>query len=131
MGLQNNKLKRLQTRLSFKNEQQVIELLEEIRQKIKFKIYKKQPVTKAYLLDILNLAFKHCDKNNYLIKKEEVLQNIRHKGLHENYNKFVELYKKGFKSPKIEKYFKNTLKCNISRPTILKAIKVLEGQENG
>jgi len=64
-------------------------------------------------------------------KQKKVLAKIRHKCLLKHWEKFLELHKLGLGAKRMEKYFKDTLHCKITFPTLQKAINLLKESENG
>ena len=56
---------------------------------------------------------------------------FKHKCLEKHYSKFLELVFQGWGSKRIENYFKNDLKCGISKTYINNVLKFLKEQENG
>ena len=64
-------------------------------------------------------------------KQKKVLAKIRHKCLLKHWEKFLELHKLGLGAKRMERYFKDTLHCKITFPTLQKAINLLKEQENG
>ena len=61
--------------------------------------------------------------------KQRLLSKFKHKCLQKHYYKFLELYKHSWGSKRIENYFKNTLKCSISKAYLDKVLKYLRDQE--
>ena len=64
-------------------------------------------------------------------KQKKVLAKIKHKCLLKHWEKFLELHKLGLGAKRMERYFKDTLHCKITFPTLQKAINLLKEQENG
>jgi len=94
-------------------------------------IKKEKQVTKNLLARTIihNLRKIKIEEEN--INKQRLLSNFKHKCLQKHYYKFLELYKQGWGAKRIENYFKNTLKCSISKPYLDKVLKFLREGGNG
>ena len=94
-------------------------------------IKKEKQVTKNLLARTIihNLRKIKIEEEN--INKQRLLSNFKHKCLQKHYYKFLELYKQGWGAKRIENYFKNTLKCSISKPYLDRVLKFLREGGNG
>ena len=94
-------------------------------------IKKEKQVTKNLLARIIihNLTKIKIEEEN--VNKQRLLSNFKHKCLQKHYYKFLELYKQGWGAKRIENYFKNTLKCSISKPYLDRVLKFLREGGNG
>jgi HD superfamily phosphohydrolase len=99
--------------------------------KVAKRIKREKQVTKNLLARTIihNLRKIKIEEEN--INKQKLLSNFKHKCLQKHYYKFLELYKQGWGARKIEKYFKNTLRCSISKPYLDKVLKFLRENNNG
>jgi len=94
-------------------------------------IKKEKQVTKNLLARTIVHNLRKIRKEEESINKQKLLSNFKHKCLQKHYYKFLELYKQGLGAKRIENYFKNTLKCSISKPYLDKVLKFLREGGNG
>jgi hypothetical protein len=94
-------------------------------------IKREKQVTKNLLARIIVHNLKKIKKEEESINKQKVLSNFKHKCLQKHYYKFLELYKQGWGGKRIENYFKNTLRCSISKAYLDKVLKFLREGGNG
>ena len=94
-------------------------------------IKKEKQVTKNLLARTIihNLRKIKIEEEN--INKQRLLSNFKHKCLQKHYYKFLELYKQSWGAKRIENYFKNTLKCSISKPYLDQVLRFLKESGNG
>ncbi len=133
----NNKfvIEELQKQFNLQEQEDVYIILEGLKNNIKKQLREKEPITKIFLARII---FNLIKKQQQKIEKEDkdaLFKGITHECLRRYSNKFIELAGAGWGSQRIEKYFKKYFKCDISRPTINKALKnfkaLKQGEENG
>lgn len=133
----NNKfvIQELQKQFNLQEQEDVYTVLEGLKNNIKKQLREKEPITKVFLARII---FNLIKKQQQKIKKEDkeaVFKGITHECLLRYSNKFLELANAGLGSQNIQNYFKQYFKCNISRPTINKALNnfkaLKQGDKNG
>jgi HD superfamily phosphohydrolase len=93
-------------------------------------IKKEKQVTKNLLARTIihNLTKIKIEEEN--VNKQRLLSNFKHKCLQKHYYKFLELYKQSWGAKRIENYFKNTLKCSISKAYLDKVLRFLREENN-
>jgi len=98
--------------------------------KVAKKIKKEKQVTKNLLARTIihNLTKIKIEEEN--VNKQRLLSNFKHKCLQKHYYKFLELYKQSWGAKRIENYFKNTLKCSISKAYLDKVLRFLREENN-
>ena len=92
-------------------------------------IKKEKQVTKNLLARVTIHNLRKIRKEEEQANKERLLSKFKHKCLQRHYYKFLELYKSGWGAKKIENYFKNNLRCSISKSYLDKILKYLKEQE--
>jgi len=93
-------------------------------------IKKEKQVTKNLLARVTIHNLRKIRREEEQIHKERLLSKFKHKCLQKHYYKFLELYHQNWGAKRIENYFKNTLKCSISKPYLDKVLKFLR-ENNG
>jgi Glu-tRNA(Gln) amidotransferase subunit E-like FAD-binding protein len=111
------------------SQQNTIKLLNKLKKMIKNQQVQKQPVTKNFLARIIIHNLRKIRQEEENIKKTRLLSVFSHSCLEKHYKKFLELYKEGWGAKRIENYFKNHLKCSISKSYLDKVLKFLREQE--
>jgi hypothetical protein len=93
-------------------------------------IKKEKQVTKNLLARTIihNLRKIKIEEEN--VNKQRLLSNFKHKCLQKHYYKFLKLYKQSWGAKRIENYFKNTLKCSISKAYLDKVLRFLREENN-
>jgi len=124
-------IRELKKELLLENEEQVLQLLQTLRKQIKNQVKENRPITKNFLGRILLHNIKKLKNNAKTQEKKRLLQLFKHKCFVKHYYKFLELAAAGWGSVRVEKYFKEVLNCPISRPTIVKILKVLKELKDG
>ena len=92
-------------------------------------IKRENQVTKNLLARIMIHNLRKIRKEEEIVYKERLLSKFKHKCLQKHYYKFLELYKQNWGAKRIENYFKNELKCSISKAYLDKVLKHLRDQE--
>ena len=92
-------------------------------------IKKEKQVTKNLLARVTIHNLRKIRKEEEQANKERLLSKFKHKHLITHYEKFIELHRLGWGAKKIENYFKNHLKKEISKSYLDKVLKFLREQE--
>jgi len=92
-------------------------------------IKKEKIVTKNLLARTIIHNLRKIRKEEETTNKERLLSKFKHTCLQRHYYKFFELYKQSWGAKKIENYFKNNLRCSISKSYLDKVLKYLKEQE--
>jgi len=92
-------------------------------------IKKEKQVTKNLIARIMIHNLRKIKREEEKIYKERLLSKFKHKHLRTHYEKFIELYRLGWGAKRIENYFKNHLKKEISKAYLDKVLKYLREQE--
>ena len=92
-------------------------------------IKKEKQVTKNLLARVTIHNLRKIRREEEAIYKERLLNKFKHKHLRQHYEKFIELYRIGWGAKRIENYFKNHLKKDISKAYLDKVLKYLREQE--
>lgn len=107
------------------SKQNTVTILNKIAKTIK----KEKIVTKNLLARTIIHNLKKVQKEEQNVVKDKLLSNFKHKCLTKHYQKFLELYTQGKRAKRIENYFKNTLKCSISKSYIDDVLKFLREEQ--
>jgi len=92
---------------------------------------REKQITKNLLARITIHNLRKIRKEEETAYKERLLSVFKHKCLIKHYSRFLELYNKGWGAKRTENYFKNTLKCNISKSYLDNVLRFLREKENG
>ena len=92
-------------------------------------IKKEKQVTKNLLARVTIHNLRKIRKEEEQTNKERLLNKFKHICLQRHYYKFLELYKQGWGAKKIENYFKNNLRCSISKSYLDKILKYLKEEQ--
>ena len=92
-------------------------------------IKKEKQVTKNLIARVTIHNLRKIRKEEEQANKERLLSKFKHKHLRQHYEKFIELYQSGWGAKRIENYFKNHLKKDISKAYLDKVLKYLREQE--
>jgi len=103
------------------NEEHTRKLLNKVVKTIK----KEKIVTKNLLARTIIHNLRKIRKEEEAICKERLLSKFKHKCLQKHYYKFFELYNQGWGAKRIENYFKNELRCSISKPYLDQVLRFL------
>lgn len=90
-------------------------ILNSIKKDIVKQIKNKQPITKIFLAKLITYNVKKRKSVEVLTLKQELLKNFKHKSLVLNIDKFLELRDKSYNASNVSQYFKEKLKCTLSR----------------
>jgi hypothetical protein len=108
------------------SEQNTKRLLNKVVKTIK----KEKQITKNLLVRVTIHNLRKIRKEEESIKKSRLLSVFSHACLQKHYKKFLELYNQNWGAKRIENYFKNHLKCSISKSYLDKVLKFLR-ENNG
>ncbi len=92
-------------------------------------IKREKQVTKNLLARVTIHNLRKIRREEETAYKERLLSRFKHKCLQKHYHKFIDLYKQNWGAKRIENYFKNTLKCSISKAYLDKVLRFLRKQE--
>lgn len=96
-------------------------ILNKIKKDIVKQIQNKQPITKIFLAKLITYNVKKKKSIEVLTIKQNLIKNFKHKNcLITNIDKFLELKNLGYNASNISKYFREKLKCTISRQYVAK-----------
>jgi len=90
---------------------------------------REKQITKNLLARITIHNLRKIRKEEKKANKERLLSVFKHKCLQKHYSRFLELYNQNWGARKIENYFKNTLKCSISKAYLDNVLRFLREQE--
>ena len=107
------------------SKQNTITILNKIARTIK----REKIVTKNLLARTIIHNLKKMQQEEQNIVKDKLLSKFQHECLQKHYQKFIELYAQGKRAKRLENYFKNTLKCSISKSYLDDVLKFLREQE--
>jgi len=108
------------------SEENTKKLLNKIAKTIK----KEKIITKNLIARVTIHNLRKIRKKEETIFKEKLLKKFKHKCLQKHYQKFLELYKQNWGAKRIENYFKNELRCSISKSYLDKVLKHLKEENN-
>jgi len=91
---------------------------------------REKQITKNLLARVIIHNLRKIKNEEKKANKERLLSVFKHKCLQKHYYKFLELYNQKFGAKRIENYFKNELKCSISKAYFDKVLKFLREQED-
>jgi hypothetical protein len=129
--MRENFFKELLVKMLYLKENEVDEFL------IRYKVFlrkeqkKHNQLTERMVAQGLALILQDIRQKRGEQKQKKVLAKIKHKCLLKHWEKFLELHKLELGAKRMEKYFKDTLHCKITFPTLQKAINLLRESENG
>lgn len=102
-------------------------ILNKIKKDIVKQIQNKQPITKVFLAKLITYNVKKKKSIEVLTIKQNLIKNFKHKNcLITNIDKFLELKNLGYNASNISKYFREKLKCTISRQYITKIFNFID-----
>jgi len=97
--------------------------------KVAKQIKKERKVSKNFIARTIIHYLRKIRQEEETIFKEHLLSKFKHKHLKTHYEKFIELYRLGWGAKRIENYFKNNLKKEISKAYLDKVLKYLRDKE--
>jgi len=92
---------------------------------------REKQITKNLLARVTIHNLKKIREEENILNKQLLLSVFKHKCLQKHYYKFFELYNQNFGAKRIENYFKNELKCSMSKSYLDNVLRFLKENNNG